>query len=33
MPIIFVTGCGDVPTTVRVMKARAVEFLYQAIRR
>jgi FixJ family two-component response regulator len=27
MPIIFMTGYGDVPTTVRAMKAGAVEFL------
>jgi len=27
MPIIFITGCGDIPTTVRAMKAGAVEFL------
>jgi FixJ family two-component response regulator len=27
MPIIFLTGYGDVPTTVRAMKAGAVEFL------
>lgn len=27
MPIIFLTGFGDVPTTVRAMKAGAVEFL------
>lgn len=27
MPIIFITGCGDVPTTVRAMKAGAVDFL------
>jgi FixJ family two-component response regulator len=27
MPIIFVTGCGDVRTAVRAMKAGAVEFL------
>jgi FixJ family two-component response regulator len=27
MPIIFITGVGDVPTTVRAMKAGAVEFL------
>jgi FixJ family two-component response regulator len=27
MPIIFVTGYGDVPTTVRAMKAGALEFL------
>jgi FixJ family two-component response regulator len=26
MPIIFITGYGDVPTTVRAMKAGAVEF-------
>jgi FixJ family two-component response regulator len=27
MPIIFITGCGDIPTTVRAMKAGAAEFL------
>ena len=27
VPIIFITGCGDVPMTVRAMKAGAVEFL------
>jgi len=27
LPIIFITGCGDVPTTVRAMKAGALEFL------
>lgn len=27
MPIIFITGRGDVPTTVKAMKAGAVEFL------
>ncbi|HEY9403568.1 MAG TPA: response regulator [Pyrinomonadaceae bacterium] len=27
MPVIFITGCGDIPTTVRAMKAGAVEFL------
>src|SRR5262245_58621801 len=27
MPIIFITGSGDVPMTVRAMKAGAVEFL------
>src|SRR5687767_10059843 len=27
MPIIFVTGCRDVPMTVQAMKAGAVEFL------
>ena len=27
MPIIFITGCGDIPSTVQAMKAGAVEFL------
>ena len=27
MPVIFITGYGDVPTTVKAMKAGAVEFL------
>src|SRR5215471_14009735 len=27
IPIIFITGRGDIPTTVRAMKAGAVEFL------
>jgi FixJ family two-component response regulator len=27
MPVIFITGYGDVPTTVQAMKAEAVEFL------
>jgi FixJ family two-component response regulator len=27
MPIIFITGYGDVPITVQAMKAGAVEFL------
>ena len=27
MPIIFITGHGDIPTTVQAMKAGAVEFL------
>jgi len=27
MPIIFITGCGDIPKTVQAMKAGAVEFL------
>jgi FixJ family two-component response regulator len=27
MPIIFITGYGDVPTTVQAIKAGAVEFL------
>ena len=33
MPIIFVTGHGDIPTTVRAMKAGAVEFLTKPYRR
>src|SRR6185503_129266 len=32
MPIIFVTGYGDVPMTVRAMKAGAVEFLTKPIK-
>ena len=31
MPIIFMTGYGDVPTTVRAMKAGAVEFLTKPV--
>jgi FixJ family two-component response regulator len=27
MPIIFISGCGDIPTTVSAMKAGAVDFL------
>jgi FixJ family two-component response regulator len=27
MPVIFITGHGDIPTTVEAMKAGAVEFL------
>ena len=27
VPVIFITGHGDIPTTVRAMKAGAVEFL------
>jgi FixJ family two-component response regulator len=27
MPIVFITGHGDIPTTVRAMKAGAIEFL------
>jgi FixJ family two-component response regulator len=27
MPIIFISGCGDIPTTVQAMKAGAVDFL------
>jgi FixJ family two-component response regulator len=32
MPIIFITGYGDVPTTVRAMKRGAVEFLTKPFR-
>ena len=32
MPIIFVTGYGDVPMTVKAMKAGAVEFLTKPLR-
>jgi FixJ family two-component response regulator len=32
MPIIFITGCGDVPMTVQAMKAGAVEFLTKPVR-
>jgi FixJ family two-component response regulator len=32
MPIIFITGHGDVPTSVRAMKAGAVEFLTKPFR-
>jgi FixJ family two-component response regulator len=32
MPIIFVTGYGDVPMTVRAMKAGAVEFLTKPVK-
>lgn len=31
MPIVFITGFGDVPTTVRAMKAGAVEFLQKPL--
>jgi FixJ family two-component response regulator len=31
-PIIFITGQGDIPTTVRAMKAGAVEFLTKPFR-
>lgn len=31
LPIIFITGHGDVPTTVRAMKAGAIEFLTKPI--
>jgi FixJ family two-component response regulator len=32
MPIIFITGHGDIPTIVRAMKAGAVEFLTKPLR-
>ena len=32
MPIIFITGYGDVPTTVQAMKAGAIEFLTKPFR-
>jgi len=32
IPIIFVTGHGDIPTTVRAMKAGAIEFLTKPFR-
>jgi RNA polymerase sigma factor (sigma-70 family) len=32
MPIIFITGYGDIPMTVRAMKAGAVEFLTKPVR-
>jgi FixJ family two-component response regulator len=31
MPIIFITGHGDVPMTVRAMKGGAVEFLTKPV--
>ncbi|HTO31546.1 MAG TPA: response regulator [Pararhizobium sp.] len=30
-PLIFLTGCGDIPTTVRAMKAGAVDFLTKPV--
>ena len=33
MPIIFITGYGDVPTSVQAMKAGAVEFLTKPLQR
>lgn len=31
LPIIFITGCGDVPRSVQAMKAGAVEFLIKPV--
>lgn len=31
MPVIFLTGCGDIPTTVRAMKAGAIDFLTKPV--
>jgi FixJ family two-component response regulator len=31
MPIIFITGCGDIPRSVQAMKAGAVEFLTKPV--
>ena len=31
MPIVFITGHGDIPMTVRAMKAGAVEFLTETV--
>lgn len=30
-PVIFLTGCGDVPSTVRAMKAGAIDFLTKPV--
>jgi FixJ family two-component response regulator len=32
LPVIFLTGHGDIPTTVRAMKAGAIEFLTKPVR-
>jgi DNA-binding NtrC family response regulator len=32
LPIVFITGHGDIPTTVRAMKAGAIEFLTKPVR-
>src|SRR5262245_15664056 len=32
LPIVFITGHGDIPTTVRAMKAGAIEFLTKPFR-
>jgi FixJ family two-component response regulator len=31
MPIVFITGCGDIPRSVQAMKAGAVEFLTKPV--
>src|SRR5215813_2383168 len=33
LPVIFLTGHGDIPTSVRAMKAGAVDFLTKPVRR
>lgn len=32
LPVLFLTGCGDIPTTVRAMKAGASDFLTKPVR-
>jgi FixJ family two-component response regulator len=32
IPIVFITGHGDIPTSVRAMKAEVVEFLTKPFR-
>jgi FixJ family two-component response regulator len=32
MPVIFLTGCGDIPMTVQALKAGAVHFLTKPVR-
>ena len=32
-PIVFITGHGDIPMSVRAMKGGAIEFLVEALRR
>ena len=33
LPIVYLTACGDVPSTVRAMKAGAVDFLTKPVER
>jgi len=33
LPIIFLSGCGDIPTTVRAIKAGAVDFLTKPVQK